>query len=171
MRRLATTYLYGLGPIAECRLLVLRPARMATNTPRQMKYANGEVTPRRTYTPWGDTLASAEPEPFDRLRASSHKAYFGGRHGPPPAACSTWATANTTDPATGRFLNRNVTRTAQSYVLGAAQPHRCAALPPLLYFRSSTTARKKTRQARFVCHFAVLCFGDGMVWQRVMEAV
>jgi uncharacterized protein RhaS with RHS repeats len=51
-----TTFLYGLGPIAEKTTAWNYVLPDGSNTPRQLTDVNGEVTLSTRYTPWGDTL-------------------------------------------------------------------------------------------------------------------
>jgi hypothetical protein len=56
---LETTYLYGLGPIAELTDGWTYSLPDGTNTPRQLTNGDSEVTFTVSYTPWGDILAEA----------------------------------------------------------------------------------------------------------------
>jgi len=51
-----TTFLYGLGPVAEKTTDWNYALTDGSNTPRQLTDAGGELTLSARYTPWGDTL-------------------------------------------------------------------------------------------------------------------
>ena len=104
---LTTTYLSGLGPIAEL-TDALRQAQGTTwsyslpdgsNTPRQLVNASAEVMLAASYTPWGDTLSVSGTGSFTH-------GYLGGVM---DMATGLLYVGNGQyyDPETGRFLNRN----------------------------------------------------------------
>jgi RHS repeat-associated protein len=96
---LETTYLYGLGPIAELTDSWAYSLPDGTNTPRQLTNTDGEVTFTASYTPWGDTLAVSGT-------GNITFGYFGGVM---DAATGLLYVGNGQyyDPATGRFLTRD----------------------------------------------------------------
>jgi RHS repeat-associated protein len=95
-----TYYVYGLGPVAEFTTEWSYSLPDGTNTPRQLTNANGEITLSGKYTPWGDSLEYTGTGNFTF-------GYFGGMM---DAATGLLYVGNGQyyDPATGRFLTRDV---------------------------------------------------------------
>jgi len=95
-----TFYLYGLGAIAEKTTAWSYSLPDGTNTPRQLTNSNGEITLSSRYTPWGDTLETYGTGNFS----------FGYLGGVLDATTGLLYVGNGQyyDPATGRFLTRNV---------------------------------------------------------------
>jgi RHS repeat-associated protein len=95
-----TFYLYGLGAIAEKTTAWSYSLPDGTNTPRQLSGPSGSITLSSRYTPWGDTLDTSGTGGFTF-------GYFGGVM---DAATGLLYVGNGQyyDPATGRFLTRNV---------------------------------------------------------------
>ena len=94
-----TTYLYGLGSIAEESNAWSYSLPDGTNTPRQLADASGDITLSARYTPWGDTLETYGDGDFTF-------GYFGGMM---DAATGLLYVGNGQyyDPYTGRFLTRD----------------------------------------------------------------
>jgi RHS repeat-associated protein len=94
-----TTYLYGLGAVAEKTTAWNYALPDGSNTPRQLTDASGAVTLAARYTPWGDTLETYGTGDFTF-------GYFGGVM---DAATGLLYVGNGQyyDPATGRFLTRD----------------------------------------------------------------
>ena len=94
-----TTYLYGLGSIAEESNAWSYSLPDGTNTPRQLADASGDITLSARYTPWGDTLETYGDGGFTF-------GYFGGMM---DAATGLLYVGNGQyyDPYTGRFLTRD----------------------------------------------------------------
>jgi RHS repeat-associated protein len=95
----ATTYLYGLGPIAEKTTVWNYTLPDRSNTPRQLTDASGEVIFAARYTPWGSTLETYGTGNFEF-------GYFGGMMDEASGLLYI-GNGQYYDPATGRFLNRD----------------------------------------------------------------
>ncbi|HKJ38570.1 MAG TPA: SBBP repeat-containing protein [Anaerolineales bacterium] len=95
-----TFYLYGLGGIGEKTTDWSYSLPDGTNTPRQLSDINGDITLTSRYTPWGDTLDTYGTGNFS----------FGYLGGVLDATTGLLYVGNGQyyDPATGRFLTRNV---------------------------------------------------------------
>jgi hypothetical protein len=95
-----TFYLYGLGLVGELTDIWNYSLPDGGNTPRQLTDADAEITLAASYTPWGDTLEIYGGGSFTQ-------GYFGGIM---DAATGLIYVGNGQyyDPATGRFLTRNV---------------------------------------------------------------
>ena len=96
---LTTTYLYGMGPVAELTDAWAYSLPDGTNTQRQLTDTAGEVSLMSSYTPWGDTLTSYGSGSFSY-------GYFGGVMDNATGLLYV-GNGQYYDPATGRFLNRN----------------------------------------------------------------
>jgi RHS repeat-associated protein len=94
-----TTYLYGLGAVAQKNIAWNYALPDGSNAPRQLTDANGEVALAVRYTPWGDTLETYGTGNFQL-------GYFGGVM---DGATGLLYVGNGQyyDPATGRFLTRD----------------------------------------------------------------
>jgi RHS repeat-associated protein len=94
-----TTYLYGLGAVAEKTTAWNYALPDGSNTPRQLTNASGAVTFATRYSPWGDTLETYGAGNFA----------FGYYGGVMDAATGLLYVGNGQyyDPATGRFLTRD----------------------------------------------------------------
>ena len=95
-----TFYLYGLGAIGEETNAWSYSLPDGTNTPRQLSDLSGNITLSARYTPWGDTLDSFGTGNFT----------FGYLGGVLDATTGLLYVGNGQyyDPATGRFLTRDV---------------------------------------------------------------
>jgi RHS repeat-associated protein len=95
-----TFYLYGLGGIGEETTAWSYSLPDGTNTPRQLSDNSGEITLSSRYTPWGDTLETYGTGNFS----------YGYLSGLLDAATGLLYVGNGQyyDPATGRFLTRDV---------------------------------------------------------------
>jgi RHS repeat-associated protein len=95
-----TYYVYGLGPVAEFTTEWSYSLPDGTNTPRQLTNEVGEITLAGSYTPWGNSLEYTGTGNFTF-------GYFGGVM---DAATGLLYVGNGQyyDPATGRFLTRDV---------------------------------------------------------------
>jgi len=95
-----TYYLYGLGTIGEKTTAWNFSLPDGTNTPRQLTDIQGDITLTSRYTPWGDTLETYGTGNFS----------FGYLGGVLDATTGLLYVGNGQyyDPATGRFLTRNV---------------------------------------------------------------
>jgi RHS repeat-associated protein len=93
-------YLYGLGAIGEKTTAWSYSLPDGTNTPRQLTDVQGEITLSARYTPWADTLETYGTGNFS----------FGYLGGVLDATTGLLYVGNGQyyDPATGRFLTRNV---------------------------------------------------------------
>ncbi|MBN2256694.1 MAG: hypothetical protein JW704_02570, partial [Anaerolineaceae bacterium] len=132
---LVTTYLYGMGPIAELTDAWAYSLPDGTNTQRQLTDSLGEVTLMTSYTPWGDTLTSYGSGSFTF-------GYFGGIM---DAATGLIYIGNGLyyDPATGRFLNRNANPDSTNpYVPWSGDPAG-AMMSPLVVLALAFSFRKK----------------------------
>ena len=96
---LSTSYLYGMGPVAELTDSWAYSLPDGTNTQRQLTDSAGEVSQISSYTPWGDTLTSYGDGNFTY-------GYFGGIMDNATGLLYV-GNGQYYDPATGRFLNRN----------------------------------------------------------------
>jgi RHS repeat-associated protein len=94
-----TTFLYGLGPVAEKTTTWNYALPDGSNTPRQLTDASGEVTFAARYTPWGDTLETYGTGNFEF-------GYFGGMMDEASGLLYI-GNGQYYDPSTGRFLNRD----------------------------------------------------------------
>ena len=96
----STVYFYGIDPIAEFTTDWSYSLPDGTNTPRQLTNSAGEITLSGRYTPWGDSLEYAGTGNFTF-------GYFGGLM---DSATGLLYVGNGQyyDPATGRFLTRDV---------------------------------------------------------------
>jgi RHS repeat-associated protein len=94
-----TTYLYGLGVVAEQTTTWAYGLPDGTNSQRQLTDADGKLTYSARYTPWGDTLETSGAGNFAF-------GYFGGLM---DEATGLMYVGNGRyyDPATGRFFNRD----------------------------------------------------------------
>ena len=145
---LETTYLYGLGPIAELTDSWSYSLPDGTNTPRQLTNANGEVTFAASYTPWGDTLAvSGTGNPSTGSGQAFTFGYFGGVM---DAATGLLYVGNGQyyDPATGRFLTRNA-RPDQSNPYVPWRADASALLIAPLVLLSLIYSRKRGKRTRW----------------------
>jgi len=94
-----TTYLYGLGAVAEKTTAWSYSLSDGSNTPRQLTDASGAVTFAARYTPWGDTLETHGTGDFTF-------GYFGGMMDEASGLLYV-GNGQYYDPATGRFLTRS----------------------------------------------------------------
>ena len=96
----ATTYLYGLGPVAEKTTEWNYLLTDASNTPRQLTDPQGYITLSTRYDPWGGTLELHGTGNFTY-------GYFGGLLDVSTGLIYV-GNGQYYDPATGRFLTRGV---------------------------------------------------------------
>jgi RHS repeat-associated protein len=150
---LTTTYLYGLGPIAEFTNAWSYSLPDGSNTPRQMTDVGGAVTLTSSYTPWGDTLEVHGTGNFSF-------GYFGGIM---DTATGLLYVGNGQyyDPQTGRFLNRN-TKPEQNnpYVPWGGNPS-SALIGPLGLLALVYSRKKKRSRWDNIVIAAVLCLAMG----------
>jgi RHS repeat-associated protein len=99
-----TTFLYGLGAVAEKTTTWNYALPDGGNTPRQLTDADGEVTLATRYTPWGDTLELNGTGNFTF-------GYFGGLMDEATGLLYV-GNGQYYDPATGRFLTRDANSTS-----------------------------------------------------------
>jgi len=131
-----TTYLYGLGPIGQLTDTWAYGLPDGSGTQRQLVDPQGEITLAASYTPWGDTLSVTGTGAFTY-------GYFGGVM---DAATGLLYVGNGQyfDPATGRFLNRNLNPgSANPYVPWSGEP--TGALIGPLVLLAMLYSRKKRR--------------------------
>jgi RHS repeat-associated protein len=104
-----TTYLYGLGPIGQLTDTWAYGLPDGSGTQRQLVDPQGEITLAASYTPWGDTLSVTGTGAFTY-------GYFGGIMDTTTGLLYV-GNGQYYDPATGRFINRNVNpESANPYV-------------------------------------------------------
>jgi len=133
---LTTTYLYGLGPIAELTDTWAYGLPDGANTQRQLVNADGEISLASSYTPWGDTLSVSGKGNFTF-------GYFGGVM---DTATGLLYVGNGQyyDASTGRFLNRNAKPDQTNpYVPWGGNPS--SALMAPLFLLAMIYSRKKKR--------------------------
>jgi YD repeat-containing protein len=104
----ATTFLYGLGPVAEKTTIWNYTLPDGGNTQRQSTDGSGEVTFASRYTPWGDGLETYGTGNFEF-------GYFGGLMDEANGLLYV-GNGQYYDPATGRFLTRDAKSNTNPYV-------------------------------------------------------
>jgi len=151
---LSTSYLYGMGPVAELTDSWAYSLPDGTNTQRQLTDSAGEVTLISSYTPWGDTLTSHGSGSFTN-------GYFGGIMDNATGLLYV-GNGQYYDPATGRFLNRNA-RPEQSnpYVPWKSDPTG-ALISPLVLLALIFANKKKHGKWDNLFILLVLCIALGM---------
>jgi len=151
---LTTTYLYGMGPVAELTDSWAYSLPDGANTQRQLTDSVGDVTLISSYTPWGDTLTAYGTGSFSY-------GYFGGIMDNATGLLYV-GNGQYYDPATGRFLNRNA-RPEQTnpYVPWKSDPTG-ALISPLVLLALFFANRKKRGKWETVSILLILCIGLGM---------
>jgi RHS repeat-associated protein len=137
---LTTTYLYGLGPIAELTDSWAYGLPDGTSTQRQLVDSNGTITLLSSYTPWGDTLSINGKGNFTF-------GYFGGIM---DTATGLLYIGNGQyyDPSTGRFLTRGVNPgSTNPYVPWKADPASVLFAP--LALLAMVYSRKKGKRSKW----------------------
>jgi len=153
---LTTTYLYGMGPIAELTDSWAYSLPDGTNTQRQLTDNVGDVTLMSSYTPWGDSL-------FSYGTGSFSYGYFGGIMDNATGLLYV-GNGQYYDPATGRFLNRNA-RPEQSnpYVPWKSDPTGALFSPLLLLAMVFGNKKKRSKWDNLVILLVVgMALGIGL---------
>lgn len=148
-----TVYLYGIDPIAEFTTDWSYSLPDGTNTPRQLTNSVGEITLSGRYTPWGDSLDYTGTGNFTF-------GYFGGLM---DSATGLLYVGNGQyyDPATGRFLTRDVNPNSPNPYVPWGDPTGALFAPLALVGLIYGRKRKKSKFDYFVIVLFVVA-GVGM---------